>query len=1414
MANIILSDLLKTQKVLTHQSVDKSLQNFADDITFSIDNVAKNIIPLLVEYKYLNLPIENNLYLTGTNYNVSTLQELITALNDAVNYDTITIIGTITINSTITINKSVKLTGSGTIQTFGSSSDPVTMISVTANDVVIDSNLIFAHLKTSNTSVETVFNVNAENFISRATIKFMEFGYILRGSFNISGFMSYEGALGNNHRNIAIYSITNPSLINNVIYDFPVEATPRSSFIYHSSNSNITDLFNSLLIVSNCKQLDATKIMRQFYLLDNLVFSKNPALIFDSNIFNELNGAFGIIGASANVLSSFRFISVSGNIQNNASFNALANKGLLYIDGSAPLKNIGNTKFYFTGNKYNPVNRAANDYSTTLNGALGYKNTAYNSYTAINLEHDTSNVYTTLSEFLNKQDKLISGLNIKTIAGTSLLGKGDISISGASGFVTTSDLNAALSLYIQLSQKGTSFGVGTLDSNGKQPITEVNIPLIQNVRFYTNTSNLPVNGDTTVSDPTKILYVTLDGNVKLFDGTNYKDAVTISSQITNSFNNANTTQAPIAAAIEPIIEAAKSEAMSGTVQIGTWNAATNKTDLNETLPAIPTGLNIGDFYEVTTAGTNLGYTFAVGDQLKVVKNPDGTLKWYKGFIQTEIQDLKHLFVSTIGSNSNSGTSGRKKQSINGAYSIVAQPGTVEVATGSYIENIDHNKQNILLSGVGANGNNSVELVGSITLNNVRLRVKNFLINGGATQCVTWVTAGITHQFEQCSFRSTVDGGAFLAKSTCSGVTTLFNCDFTSATGFASIYLEPVATPSVLNLINCVGVRIVIGSGWTVNVNNMPYIQIISNMGTVVDTNKIIIRQILTTQAELNTLRNNVSSLTDGYYITAFDNPIVGNTAIPVQGQKNDIVLKISGGGATFIAQTCSYTNAPATLNVINGTTFDTYYKYNNLWIKIVPAAGALTPVAINQPIDKITQSGANGLMVLSKNKVYQAFSQSSFSFFSGRGAANISTAYGVDNLSELFILNEENSTVVDSFASFVLNYVLFSNGNLYTWGNNTRGQCGLNSTTPVIFPTLAQTNVTEVYFGNSNTSHSYEDSRLLIKKTDGFIYGTGHNGSGQLGLGNVTNRSTFVQLSWIGQNPKSVFNLGTTYGCVIAQKSDNTVFAAGYNGHGQFGNNSTTSTNSTPINITNFWLPNNNCLIKECLGGFGYYDTVANSSTSLIMLLDDGVNTFVRTCGVNTWGNLGDGTTTQRTSPITPNIGTGRVKEIAGIGGGPLTLSVLKENGDLFCFGYNNHGQVGAGTFTNVLTPVLVKTNIDSLLIKSMASHSYSFFSQNFIKDKDGYLWSCGLNDTNGYCGVGTTSNINVFTRVLLPGKVDKFGYYVSDGSAGKVFLCVNDKGELYCWGFGGARGLFGAHAISIQSPQRVLFGNPDIIQI
>ena len=86
---------------------------------------------------------------------------------------------------------------------------------------------------------------------------------------------------------------------------------------------------------------------------------------------------------------------------------------------------------------------------------------------------------------------------------------------------------------------------------------------------------------------------------------------------------------------------------------------------------------------------------------------------------------------------------------------------------------------------------------------------------------------------------------------------------------------------------------------------------------------------------------------------------------------------------------------------------------------------------------------------------------------------------------------------------------IYSPSTLWSWGYNAFGQLGLGNTTQYQFPTLSATGVSAVYGTYGNTGqYGYDGNRLYILKTDGFIYGTGYNGNGQLGIGNTTNPIT------------------------------------------------------------------------------------------------------------------------------------------------------------------------------------------------------------------------------------------------------------------------------------------------------------------
>src|SRR5665647_2508062 len=90
---------------------------------------------------------------------------------------------------------------------------------------------------------------------------------------------------------------------------------------------------------------------------------------------------------------------------------------------------------------------------------------------------------------------------------------------------------------------------------------------------------------------------------------------------------------------------------------------------------------------------------------------------------------------------------------------------------------------------------------------------------------------------------------------------------------------------------------------------------------------------------------------------------------------------------------------------------------------------------------------------------------------------------------------------------------------------------------------------------------------------------------------------------------------------------------------------------------------------------------VAAGDSHTVALQSDGT---VVAWGSNFYGQMGDGTTTQRLSPVAVPGLTGVVAVSAGVS---HTVAV-KSDGTVVAWGWNNYGQLGDGTTTWRLSPV------------------------------------------------------------------------------------------------------------------------------
>tara|TARA_R110000851_G_scaffold51060_1_gene121580 strand:+ start:816 stop:2042 length:1227 start_codon:yes stop_codon:yes gene_type:complete len=151
--------------------------------------------------------------------------------------------------------------------------------------------------------------------------------------------------------------------------------------------------------------------------------------------------------------------------------------------------------------------------------------------------------------------------------------------------------------------------------------------------------------------------------------------------------------------------------------------------------------------------------------------------------------------------------------------------------------------------------------------------------------------------------------------------------------------------------------------------------------------------------------------------------------------------------------------------------------------------------------------------------------------------------------------------------------------------------------------------------------------------------------------------------------------------------------------------------------------------------------------------------------GYNAYGQIGDSTTTNRSSPVQVGALTTWSK-IAPQSDGCIAV---KSDGTLWSWGRNTNGQLGQGNTTNRSSPVQVGA------LTTWVQVGGTKFSGYAIKT-DGTLWSWGLN-SSGELGLNNTTNYS--SPVQIGALTD--WYKVDGGSA--FALAIKTDGTLWGWG-------------------------------
>ncbi len=316
-------------------------------------------------------------------------------------------------------------------------------------------------------------------------------------------------------------------------------------------------------------------------------------------------------------------------------------------------------------------------------------------------------------------------------------------------------------------------------------------------------------------------------------------------------------------------------------------------------------------------------------------------------------------------------------------------------------------------------------------------------------------------------------------------------------------------------------------------------------------------------------------------------------------------------------------------------------------------------------------------------------------------------------------------------------------GGVKCWGDNRSGQLGDGTIRSHSAPVAVLGLTEKVVMISAGGAHTCAVTAI------GGVKCWGHNGSGQLGDGTTVNRSMPVDVVGLTGSVQAI-TAGIRYTCALMTNGD--VQCWGNNDLGQLGDG-TTSARLTPVTV------------------IGLADSVQSLDAGqqhTCALVHDG---SVKCWGDNGHGELGDGTTVTRLTPVAV---VGLPGDMQAVSAGDAFSCALTVAGGVKCWGHGTSGQLGNGRFVErQLTPVDV---VDLLLgVKALSAGD----AHTCVIQADDAAGCWGLNYT-GQVGAGSPAS-----NIWRPTGVVGLTSAVMGIAANSLHTCaLLADGAVKCWGW------------------------------
>jgi alpha-tubulin suppressor-like RCC1 family protein len=312
---------------------------------------------------------------------------------------------------------------------------------------------------------------------------------------------------------------------------------------------------------------------------------------------------------------------------------------------------------------------------------------------------------------------------------------------------------------------------------------------------------------------------------------------------------------------------------------------------------------------------------------------------------------------------------------------------------------------------------------------------------------------------------------------------------------------------------------------------------------------------------------------------------------------------------------------------------------------------------------------------------------------------------------------------------------------LYAWGDNSpNGQLGLGNVVDRSSPVQvgALTNWAQVAAGGSFTA---------CVTTAGTLFTWGRNTNGQLGQSNVIARSSPVQVGALTNWAQA--STGSDHTACVTTAG--TLFTWGSNANGRLGDG-TVIARSSPVQV----------------GALTTWRQVSVSQQGTFAVTT--ANTLFG-WGANGSGEVGDSTTIERSSPVQ----IGALTNWSQVSAGTSTHFAIKTDGTLWAWGASGSGALGDNSAINKSSPVQIGALTNWVVVAGRVAGGHAITTA-------GALWGWGRNQESGEIGInlgGIGSNRSSPVQVGAGLTWSK----LSQGESAAGRSAIKTDGTLWAWG-------------------------------